>query len=100
MWTVEPNPTAGVAIADSKLLSEIVAMLQEVTGEDQAWASRLGPDSRLDQDLLLESFEVAELHTRMRDRFGVDLLGFLATRDLDQILALRVADLVTLVAER
>lgn len=104
VWTVEPNPAAaaatGAVAADSDPLREIVAMLREVTGEDEAWASRVNPATLLDQDLLLESFEVADLHERMRARFDVDLLGFLANRDLDGILELRVADLVGLAVDR
>ena len=101
---MEPNRAAGVTTDASgtdpreKIFGEIVAMLRDVTGEDEAWAGRVGAQSRLDGDLMLESFEWADLHTHFQKRFDVDLLGFLTRCDLDEIIDLRVADLVALAA--
>lgn len=83
-------------------IREIVTMLRDVTGEDDRWADRITADTRLEDDLWLESVELAALDLRLRQRYGagVDLLGFLATRDLDEIIALRVGDLANLVADR
>lgn len=80
------------------LLGEVVALLREVTGEDASWSSRITETSRLEDDLRLESIELAELDTLLRDRYGnrVDLRGFLAGLDLDALIALSVRDLVTL----
>lgn len=77
-------------------------MLRQVTGEGDGWAAQITETTLLDDDLWLESLELAALDTLLRERFGdgVDLLGFLATRDLDEIIALRVGDLVTLAADR
>lgn len=74
-------------------------MLRDVTGEDEAWASRITASSRIEDDLRLESIELAALDQRLRDRYGgrVDLAGFLAGLDLDEIIALTVGDLVALV---
>jgi acyl carrier protein len=87
-------------VAQRDILREVVGLLREVTGEDEAWAAGVTVGSRLDDDLRLESIELAELHDRMRQRYGerVDLLGYLAGLDLDEIIALEVADLVCLVA--
>ena len=84
------------------LLREIVAMLREVTGEDEVWASQINTATRLDDDLMLESVELAELDELLRNRYGngVNLLAFLAERDLDEVIALTVGDLVRWVAER
>lgn len=88
--------------ADRSLLGEIVAMLRDVTGEDEQWSRRIDQTSRLEDDLRMESIELAALDRLMRDRYGerVDLRGFLAGLDLDALIALRVGDLVALVAHR
>jgi hypothetical protein len=82
------------------VLPEIVAMLREVTGEDEEWSSRITEATRLEDDLRLESIEVAVLDKLMRERYGdgVDLNGYLAGLDLDETIALDVGDLMALVA--
>lgn len=84
------------------LLGEIVAMLRDVTGEDEQWSRRVDETSRLEDDLRMESVELAELDTLMRNRYGdrVDLRRFLSELDLDALIALRVGDLMALVAQR
>lgn len=84
------------------LLGEIVAMLRDVTGEDEQWSRRIDETSRLEDDLRMESVELAELDTLMRNRYGdrVDLRRFLSELDLDALIALRVGDLMALVAQR
>jgi acyl carrier protein len=82
---------------DPPLLREVAAMLQEVTGEDPAWAAGITVTSRLEDDLQLDSLELTTLDAALRRRFGadVDLSGYLATLDLDQLIALTVGDLLT-----
>jgi acyl carrier protein len=77
-------------------------LLREATGEDDGWAARIGPDSRLEDDLGLDSLEVAELGELLGRRYGavVDLSAYLAGLELEQLLALCVDDLIELVAER
>jgi acyl carrier protein len=84
---------------NNRVLNEIVAMLRDVTGEDEAWSGRITDATPLEDDLRLDSIELAALGERMRDRYGddVDLVGFLAGLDLDEIIALTVGDLVSLV---
>lgn len=80
------------------VLPEIVGMLREVTGEDESWGDRITAATRLEDDLLLESIDLAALGELMRERYGdgVDLPAHLAALDLDGIIALRVADLIAL----
>ncbi len=82
------------------LFAEVTSLLRDVTGEDAGWAARIRPDSRLDGDLLLDSIEIAALHTRLRERFGpaTDLAGFLAGLDLDGLIGLTVGDLAARLA--
>lgn len=81
------------------MLREVAALLGEVTAEGADWSAQISAATRLDGDLRLDSIEMAELDDLMRERYGaeVDLLGFLADLDLDEIIELRVGDLVALV---
>ena len=79
-------------------LREIAGLLRAVTGEDERWASALAPDTRLEDDLRLESVEVAALGEALRERWGVDLPAYLAGLDLDQLIDLTVGDLARLVS--
>lgn len=80
---------------------EMVALLQVATGEDDRWAEQISGTTRLDDDLWLDSVELAALHELLRGRYGdrVDLLGFLTGLDLDEIDRLTVNDLVDLVEQ-
>ncbi|GAA4473191.1 acyl carrier protein [Phytohabitans houttuyneae] len=79
-------------------VGELAGMLRHVTGEDERWAAAVTPQSRLEDDLRLESVEVAALGAAMHARWGVDLPGYLAGLDLDQLVDLTVGDLAGLVA--
>ena len=82
------------------LVGEIASLLREVAGEDAEWSAGLRPETRLDGDLLVDSLELAALSDRLRRRYGdeVDLAGFVAGLDIDQIIALSLADVAGFVA--
>ncbi len=84
----------------SQLQHEIAVLLAEVTGEDAAWLAGIDERTCLDGDLLLDSIELAALGQRLRQRHGdrVDLVGYVAGLDIDQIIALTVADVAAYVA--
>ena len=86
----------------SVLVGVIAGLLCEVTGEDAEWLTGLGPETRLDGDLLVDSLELAALSDRLRRRYGgrVDLAGFVATLDIDRIIALTLAEVAEYVAAR
>jgi hypothetical protein len=81
-------------------LRELAGMLREVTGEDERWASRIGPATRIEDDLQLESVELAALGEVVQRRYGAraDLSAYLAELDLDQLIALTVGDLLAFLA--
>jgi hypothetical protein len=84
------------------LVRPIAALLRDVVGEDDAWLDAVGPDTRVDGDLLLESHELAAWSLELRSRYGdrVDLADHVAGLDIDQIIALTVADVAAYVAAR
>lgn len=79
---------------------EIAILLQEVTGEDAEWLAQIGPTTRLDGDLLMDSVELAALSQTLQGRYGdqVNLLAWVSDLDIDQIIALNVADVADYVA--
>lgn len=76
-----------------ELFTEIAGMLAEVTGEEG-----VAPDATLDGDLGLDSLDLIDFAGRLHDRYGVDLLGYAATLDIDELIALTAADVARLVA--
>jgi acyl carrier protein len=81
------------------LLDEIAGLLGEITGEEAKWSAALGPQTRLDGDLFVDSVELAALSDALCRRFGrrVDLAGHIADLDLDGIIALSLGDVAALV---
>lgn len=94
--------TGLAADAPGEVIAEVTALLRAVVGEAGPWAARIGPGTRLDGDLFLESVELAELGDALARRFGesVDLGGYIALLDIDEIIALTVADVAGYVAAR
>ena len=97
--------TAGPAVAGEAgagLLAEFVAMLKDVTAEDDGWAARITAATRLERDLQLESVELVALGELLRSRYGdgVDLYAFFAGLDIDQIIELTVGDVLAYAAPR
>jgi acyl carrier protein len=78
----------------TELWREVAVALREATGADAGFLAGLRPDTRLDGDLLVDSVELAALGELLRQRFGgtVDLPGLVAGLDLDEIIALTLAD--------
>ncbi len=81
----------------TELPGEIAILVQQVTGE-----SGIGPQTRLDGDLLLDSIELAALSKLLQDRYGeeADLLRHVASLDIDEIINLSVAGVARFVEER
>jgi acyl carrier protein len=88
-------------MSNPAIVAELVELLGEVTGEDDAWRAGIGADSRLDA-LLIDSFELAALDDLVRLRHGgaVDLLGYVSGLSLEEIIALTVGDLADRIERR
>jgi acyl carrier protein len=83
-----------------RALGEVIALLRQVIGDDRHWADRVTPAARLDQDLRMDSLEMAALAAALGKAYGdrVDLAAFVAGLDFDQLVALTVADLAAYVS--
>ena len=86
------------AVVDSRLFADIVDILSNVTGV--VWPAGIAPDTRLESDLRMESIELVAFSDELRRGYGdqVDLPGYLATLELDQLVGLTVADVTGYVA--
>lgn len=87
-------------VDDRQSFLELAEILAAVSGEDPAWASAVTPDSRLESDLRMESMELAALDDALRARYGahIDLQAFIAELEMDELIGLRVADLLAYLA--
>jgi acyl carrier protein len=83
-------------VSREQVLERLSAMLREVIGE--AWAEdvEIGPETSFNSDLELESIEFVSLSERLQGEYGrkVDFAGWLADMELDQIIHLRVGQVV------
>lgn len=84
------------------VLDEIKAALTEVVGDDLLLAVDITPDTRFDDDLALESIEFIALGEQLRERYGdrVDFAGFIASMEIDEIMALTVGRLEAYIVSR
>ncbi len=80
--------------APDLLAAEVLAALGRVTGAPVA------ADARLESDLGMDSLELAALAAELRDRFGdrVDLAGYLAGLELEELIELTSGDLAEYLA--
>ncbi|MFI6144810.1 acyl carrier protein [Streptomyces sp. NPDC051109] len=79
------------------VLAEITGMLVEILGDEFLLAEEVTMSTSFNEDLALESIEFVALAELLHERYGseVDLMGFLAEKDMDAILAMSVGELVT-----
>ncbi|RPF29847.1 acyl carrier protein [Streptomyces sp. Ag109_G2-6] len=81
----------------SDVLAEITGMLVEIVGDEYLLADEVTMRTTFNEDLALESVEFVALAEALHHRYGaeVDLMGFLAEKDMEAILAMSVGELVT-----
>jgi hypothetical protein len=90
--------TDGAAAPD--LTAQIAALVQQVADENGDW--HIGPQTRLEGDLFLDSVELIALDEVLRRRYGeeIDLAGHVAGLGIDEIIGLTVADVAAYVDGR
>ena len=80
------------------ILGKVAKMIEEVVEED-LFVDEVTMDTSFNDDLELESIEFVALAEKLREQYGagVDFAGWLSSMELDQILSLKVGDLVKLI---
>jgi acyl carrier protein len=76
--------------------SVLIGALTGLVGAAYVEEMEVGPQSRFEADLELESMEIAELAEQLMDRYGaqVDFVAWFADMDLDTLVDLSVGDVV------
>ena len=80
-------------------VDDLVEALAAATGDESLRCAGISGATRLEGDLCLDSLDLAALSARLRDRYGtaVDLTGYVAGLDIDQIIGLTVAEVAAYV---
>jgi len=78
------------------VLATVSTLIAEVVGDELELDGPIRLDTRFSDDLELESIEFVALAEKLQEHYGdrVDFVGWLSDKELDQIIALRVGDLV------
>ena len=82
-------------------LTVVSRMVGEVVGEDWEFEEPITMDTTFDKDLELESIEFVALAERLSEEYGsdVDFVAWLAGMEFDQIVNLKVGDVVRFIDE-
>ena len=80
----------------SDTLQTVGRMIQEVIGDDWDLDQPITMETSFGDDLELESIEFVSLAEALKDEYGaeVDFVGWLSTKELDEIIQLKVGDVV------
>lgn len=92
-------PTEGITA--NAVLAELEGILTDVVGDDLFLDEPLAMDTSFDEDLQLESIEFVALAEKLLVTYGekVDFVAWMATMELDDIIALTVGQVVDFVVE-
>jgi acyl carrier protein len=83
-----------------EVLREVARMIREVVGEAWVEEAEIGMETSFSQNLELESIEFVALGEKLQNHYGasVNFVAWLSGKELEQILALKVGDLVEFIA--
>jgi len=84
---------------EDEVLRTVGALIREVIGDDGGLGPPITLETSFNRDLELESIEFVALAEKLRDHYGagVDFAGWLAGKELEEILELKVGELVALI---
>lgn len=83
-----------------EILKTVERLVVEVAGDEILIAGPLTMATTFNGDLELESIEFVALAEKLQNHYGaeVDFVGWISKKELDQIIALTVGELVELIA--
>jgi len=84
------------------LFDSVVDLLAPLVGDADVLGIQITRETTFHDDLQLESIDLVTFASILVDHFGpdVNLAEYLAERDLDEVIELRVGDIADFVAER
>jgi acyl carrier protein len=88
--------------ATADILATVERLVIEIAGDEITLTGPLTLATSFNADLELESIEFVALAEKLTalGGAGVDFVGWISTKELDQIIALTVGDLVAFIAAR
>jgi acyl carrier protein len=83
------------------ILRSVQELITEVVGDELLLDGPMTMDTSFNRDLELESIEFVALAELLQNRYGaqLDFVAWLSNKELDEIIALRVGDLVELISK-
>jgi acyl carrier protein len=87
-------------MTSDEVLADVRAMLIEIIGGEYALSLDIGMDTAFEAGLELESIEFVKLSAMLAEHYGnrIDFVGFLADKNLNEIIDMTVGDVVTYIA--
>jgi len=83
-----------------EILRTVERLVVEVAGDELLLVGPITPATSFNADLELESIEFVALAEKLQQHYGagVDFVGWISKKELDQIIALTVGELVEFIA--
>ncbi len=83
-----------------EILRTVERLIVEVAGDELLLVGPITPATSFSADLELESIEFVALAEKLQQHYGasVDFVGWISRKELDQIIALTVGELVEFIA--
>ena len=93
------SPSPDGILDEQQILESVRSMLADVIGEDYLTTLEIVAETSFQDDLEIESIELVALGERLQEEYAhVNFAEWLATMEVDEILAMTVGDLVTHIA--
>jgi acyl carrier protein len=85
--------------SETEILATVERLIAEVAGDEILLTTTITPATSFNGDLELESIEFVALADKLQQHYGdgIDFVGWISKKELDQIIALTVGDLVELI---
>jgi acyl carrier protein len=82
--------------ARDEILHTLETLIAEIAGDEILLTTTITPATSFNADLELESIEFVALAEKLQAHYGasIDLVGWISKKELDQIIALTVGDLI------
>lgn len=94
--TSEERERVVSTVADAEILDVVRRLITEVVGEEYLLDLEIGRETSFEDDLEMESIEFVKFGAKLTEHYGggVDFAAFLADKDLDEIIEMRVGTVV------
>ena len=94
--SLEHNPLDSAPVTEDQVLERLRTILADVIGEEYVAEVEIGLETSFYQDLELESIDFVMVAGRLQDVYGerIDLPAWIATKEVDEIIAMTVGQLV------